>query len=41
MSLIINEYKNYIQIIKVIYKDEITLMNTMNISRKDIINIIL
>lgn len=41
MSLIINDYKNYVQIIRVIYKNNLTLMNTINIDKKHIINVVL
>ena len=41
MSLCINEYINYVQIIKVIYKNDTILMNTINVNRENIINILL
>lgn len=41
MSLIINDYKNYVQIIKVIYKNDLMLMNTINVNKNDIIYITL
>lgn len=41
MSLCINEYTNYVQIIKVIYKNDTILMNTINVNRENIINILL
>ena len=41
MSLVINEYENYIQIIRVIYKSNITLMNTVNVNKNEIKTIIL
>ena len=41
MSIIINEYINYVQIIRIVYKKDLTLMNTLNVNKKDIIFITL